>query len=80
MKSALFKAILKFCTTKNTEFSFQLNESTLPGNKALLLGYVSLVYDGVLHEELEMALLLNTDPGERQYFRKLNMFRRNQIH
>ena len=50
---------------RNTEFSLQLNESTvlsqLPRNEALLLGYVCFVYNGVLHEELEMALLLSTD-------------------
>ena len=46
---------------RNAELSLQLNESTLPRNEALLLGYVCFVYDGVSHEELEMGLLLNTD-------------------
>ena len=46
---------------RNTEFSLQLDESTLPGNESLLLGYVRFVNDGVLHEELAIALALDSD-------------------
>ena len=50
--------------------SLQLDESTLPGNESLLLGYVRFVHNGVLCEELAIALSLNTDTQEKQYFRK----------
>ena len=46
---------------RNTEINPQLNGSTLPRNEALLLGRVRFVYDGVLHVELAMALLLDSD-------------------
>ena len=55
---------------KNTEFSFKLDKSTLPGNDVLLLAYVCFVCHGVLHEELGIFLSLNTDTQRRQYFRK----------
>ena len=52
----------KLCyTLRNTEFSFQLDKSTLPGNESLLLGYVRFVHYGVLCEKLAIALSLNTD-------------------
>ena len=52
----------KLCNTfRNTEFTLQLDESSLPGNESLLLGYVHFVHDGVLCEELALALFLNTD-------------------
>ena len=46
---------------RSTELSLQLNKTTLLRNQSLLLGYVCFVYDEILHEELEMALSLNTD-------------------
>ena len=52
----------KLCNTlRNTEFSLQLDKSTLPGNESPLLGYVRFVHNGVLCEELAIALSLNTD-------------------
>ena len=52
----------KLCNTlRNTEFSLQLDESTLPGNESLLLGYACFVHNGVLCEDLAIALSLNTD-------------------
>ena len=61
----------KLCNTlRKTEFSLQLDESTLPGNESLLLGYARFVHNGVLCEELAIALSLNTDTQEKQYFRK----------
>ena len=46
----------KLCNTlRNTEFSLQLNKSTLPGNESQLLGYVRFVHNVVLCEELAIA-------------------------
>ena len=65
---------------RNTEFSLQLDESTLPRNEFLLLGYVHIVYDGVLHEELAMALSLNADTwGETVFEEVKTYFEKNQI-
>ena len=50
--------------TRNTEFGLQLDESTLPGNESLLLEYVCFVHDGVLREELAIALSLDADTPE----------------
>ena len=63
----------KLCNTlRNTEFNLQLGESTLPGKESLLLGYVRFVHNGVLWDELAIALSLNSllIREERQYFRK----------
>ena len=65
---------------RNTEFSLQLEESTLPGNESLLLGYVHFVFDGVVHEELAMALSLNADiRGETEFQKVKTYFEKNQI-
>ena len=64
----------------NTEFSLQLDESTLPGNEFLLLWYVRFVLDGVVHEELAMALSLNADTrGETVFQEVKTCFEKNQI-
>ena len=61
---------------RNTEFSLQLDESTLPGNESLLLGYVHFVLDGVL----AMALSLNADTrGETVFQEVKTYFEKNQI-
>ena len=59
----------KLCSAlRNTEFSLQLDESTMPGNESLLLGYVRFVHNGVLCEEMATAvgnakmILLAYDP------------------
>ena len=59
---------------RNTEFSLQLDESTLPGNESLLLGYVRFVLDGVVHEELAMALSLNADTRGETVFQEHTVF------
>ena len=65
---------------RNTEFSLQLDESTLLGNESLLLGCVRFVYDGVLHEELARALSLNADTrGETVFEEVKTYFEKNQI-
>ena len=49
------------------EFSFQLDESTLPGNESLL-AYVRFIKGGSLRQELLFARLLETDTkGESVY-------------
>ena len=60
-----------------TEFSLQLNESTLLENESLLLAYVRFIKDGSLCQELLFARLLETDTkGEsvhqalKDYFQK----------
>ena len=37
---------------KTSEFSIQLDESTLPGNEALLLAYVRFVKEEKIYQEL----------------------------
>ena len=65
---------------RNTEFSLQLDESTLPGNESLLLGYVRFVHDGALHEELAIALTLDTNTrGETVFQEVKTYFEKNQI-
>ncbi|KAJ7325186.1 hypothetical protein JRQ81_018206, partial [Phrynocephalus forsythii] len=46
---------------KVNHFSIQLDESTLPGNEALLLAYVQFFMDQDIHEELLYARTLTTD-------------------
>ncbi|GBP63365.1 SCAN domain-containing protein 3 [Eumeta japonica] len=50
-----------FCTPRTTHFSIQLDESTLPGNEALLLAYVRFVMGEEIHEEHLFAKTLKTD-------------------
>ncbi|GBP65634.1 SCAN domain-containing protein 3 [Eumeta japonica] len=46
-------------------FSIQVDESTLPGNEALLLAYVRFVMGEEIHEELLFAKTLKTDTKTR---------------
>ncbi|GBP70194.1 SCAN domain-containing protein 3 [Eumeta japonica] len=46
---------------RTTHFSFQLEESTLPGNEVLLLAYVRFIMGEEIHEELLFAKTLKTD-------------------
>ena len=48
-----------------TEFSLQLDESTLPGNESLLLAYVRFIRGGSLCQELLFARILETDTKRR---------------
>jgi len=54
-----------------THFSIQLDESTLPGNEALLLAYVRFVMDQEIHEELLFARALKTDTKGESIFNVL---------
>ncbi|GBP23215.1 hypothetical protein EVAR_82380_1 [Eumeta japonica] len=57
---------------QTTHFSIQLDESTLPGNEALLLAYVRFVMGEEIHEELLFAKTLKTDT-------KVNKIRSNAL-
>ena len=46
---------------QKTELALQLDESTLPDNRALLMAYVRFMNSGVTHEELLFAKTLKTD-------------------
>ena len=60
------ETLSKMLTT--TEFSLQLDESTLLGNESLLLAYVRFIKGGSLHQELLFPRLLETDTkGESVY-------------
>ena len=63
-----------------TEFSLQLDESTLPGNESLLLAYVSFIKGGSLCQELLFARLLETDTkGEIVYRAVEDYFQKKSI-
>ena len=65
----------KLCNIlRNTEFSLQLNKSTLPGNESLLHGYVRFVHNGVLCEELAIALSLNIDTRGETVFQEVKTY------
>ena len=65
----------KLCNTlRNTEFSFQLDQSTLPGGESLLLGYVRFVHNGVLCEELAIALSPNVDTRGETVFQEVKTY------
>jgi uncharacterized protein (UPF0305 family) len=53
---------------RTTEFSLQLDESTLPGNESLLLAYVRFVKDESLVQELLFARQLETDTKGESVF------------
>lgn len=56
---------------QTTYFSIQLDESTLPGNEALLFSYVRFVMDLQIHEELLFARTLTTDTKGESIFNVL---------
>ena len=63
-----------------TEFSLQLDESTLPGNESLLLAYVRFIKGGSLCQELLFARLLETDTkGESVYRAVGDYFQKKSI-
>ncbi|KAI6652381.1 hypothetical protein LOD99_7395 [Oopsacas minuta] len=65
---------------KTTEFSLQIDESTLPGNEALLLAYVRYILEGIMVEEMLFARLLVTDTkGESIYKVVENFFQEKEI-
>lgn len=59
---------------RTTEFSLQLDESTLPGNESLLLAYVRFVKDESLVQELLFARQLETDTKGESIFRVVDDF------
>ncbi|KFD57043.1 hypothetical protein M514_01928 [Trichuris suis] len=59
---------------KNTEFSIQLDESTLPSNEALLLAYVRFIKEEQLVEEFLFARELVTDSRGKSIFRVVKEF------
>ena len=63
-----------------TEFSLQLDESTLPGNESLLLEYVCFIKGGSLCQELLFARLLETyTKGESAYRAVEDYFQKKSI-
>ena len=63
-----------------TEFSLQLDESTLPGNESLLLAYIRFIKGGSLCQELLFAHLLETDTkGESVYRAVEDYFQKKSI-
>lgn len=59
---------------QTTHFSIQLDESTLPGNEALLLAYARFVMDEEIHEELLFAKTLKSDTKGESIFNVLSDF------
>ncbi|KFD46576.1 hypothetical protein M513_12555 [Trichuris suis] len=59
---------------KNTEFALQLDESTLPGNEAVLLAYVRFIKQERLAQELLFAKELLTDTKGESIFEVVNHF------
>ncbi|KAL0859501.1 hypothetical protein ABMA27_010658 [Loxostege sticticalis] len=59
---------------QKTQFSIQLDESTLPGNEALLLAYVRFIMEEEIHEELLFARTLETDTKGESIFNVLSNF------
>ena len=65
---------------KTTEFSLQIDESTLPGNEALLLAYVRFIHEEIMVEEMLFARALVTDTkGESIYKVVENLFQEKEI-
>ena len=59
---------------KNTSFSLQIDESTLPGNEALLLGYVRFIKDENMCEELLFAKTVLTNKTGEAIFHVVETF------
>ena len=57
-----------------------MDESSLPENETLLLGYIRFVYHGVLYQELAIALSLDTNTRDETVFQKVKTYsKKNQI-
>lgn len=52
-------------------FSIKLDESTLPGNEALVLAYIRFAMDQEIHKELLFARTLTTDTKGESIFNVL---------
>ena len=57
-----------------TEFSLQLDESTLPGNESLLLAYLRFIKGGSLCQELLFARPLETDTKGASVYRAVEYY------
>ena len=65
---------------KTTEFSLQIDESTMPGNEALLLAYVRFIQEENMVEEMLFAIPLITDTKGASIFKVVdNYFREKGI-
>ena len=65
---------------KKTEFSLQIDESTMPGNEALLLAYVRFIQEENMVEEMLFARPLITDTKGESIFKVVdNFFRKKGI-
>lgn len=65
---------------KTSEFSIQLDESTLPGNEALLLAYVRFVKEEKISQELLFAKCLETDTKGETIFNELKKFSMQKLY
>ena len=59
---------------KERHFSIQLDESTLPGNEALLLAYVHFIENEAVVQELLFAKLLETNTKGESIFHIVKAF------
>ncbi|KAL1234515.1 Zinc finger MYM-type protein [Trichinella spiralis] len=59
---------------RTVQFSLQQDESTLPGNEALLLAYVRFIKEEKINEKLLFAKPLETDTTERSIFLAVEEF------
>ena len=59
---------------KGTTFSLQIDESTLPGNEALLLGYVRFIKEERICEELLFARTVLTNKTGENIFRVVETY------
>ncbi|KFM56859.1 SCAN domain-containing protein 3, partial [Stegodyphus mimosarum] len=59
---------------KTSQFSIQLDESTLPPNEALLLSYVMFIKDEKICQELLFAKNLETDAKGETIFKTMEKF------
>ncbi|KFD56047.1 hypothetical protein M514_03171 [Trichuris suis] len=62
------------CMLRETEFSLELDESTLPGNESLLLAYVRFIREERFVEELLFSKELSTDTRGESIFQAVEEF------
>ena len=61
-----------------TEFSLQIDESTMPGNEALLRAYVRFIQEENMVEEMLLARPLITDTKGESIFKVIDNFFREK--
>ena len=57
------------------KFAFQLDESTLRDNEAILLAYVRFLDDNGLKEEILLPVVLKQTLKAKQFSKKLSLFK-----